>query len=72
MCLKKIMTTAVAVLALGVAVITGGSLVMGQTEGTGKPMVGKDVKSPLAAKAPAHKAKPKEDKDMLQGSWHIV
>ncbi len=48
MFLKKIMTTAVAVLAVGVAVMTGGSLALGQTEG--KPAVGKDVKAPVAEK----------------------
>lgn len=48
MLLKKILTTAMAVLALGVAVVTCGSLAVGQTEG--KPAVGKDVKAPVAEK----------------------
>ncbi len=61
MFLKKIMTTAVAVLALGVAVVTGGSLVMGQTEQPSKLKVVQDVKPPveklveLAAKQPKQK-----------------
>ena len=77
MFLKKIMTTAVAVLALGVAVIAGGSLAFGQSGGTGKPTVGPEgaSKEPIfkpTAKAPVPRAKPKEDKEMLQGTWHIV
>jgi RNA polymerase sigma factor (sigma-70 family) len=59
MFLKKITATAVAVLALGVAVIAGGSLAIGQTEGTGKPMVGKDVKPPMGEK-PAEPAAKQE------------
>ena len=44
MFLKKIMTTAVVVLALGMAIITGGSLVVGQAEQPDKAKVGPDVK----------------------------
>ena len=60
MFLKKIMTTVVAVLALGVAVITGGSLVVGQTEG--KPAVGKDAKAPVAEKPVEPAAKQEKEK----------
>jgi RNA polymerase sigma factor (sigma-70 family) len=48
MFLKKILTTTMAVLALGVAVLTCGSLAVGQTEG--KPSVGNAVKAPVAEK----------------------
>jgi RNA polymerase sigma factor (sigma-70 family) len=37
MLLKKIMATTMVVVVLGVAAITGGSLAVGQTDGTGKP-----------------------------------
>ncbi len=47
MFLKKIMTAAVAVLALGVAVVTGGSLAVGQPEPPNKPKVGQDVPPPV-------------------------
>ncbi len=48
MFIKKIMTTTMAVLALGVTVILGGSLAVGQTEGTGKP----SDKPPASAEKP--------------------
>jgi hypothetical protein len=51
MLLKKIMATTMVVLALGVAVITGGSLAIGQTEGTGKPV----DKPQIAAEKPIDK-----------------
>lgn len=51
MLLKKIMSKTMVVLALGVAVITGGSLAIGQTEGTGKPV---DT-PPIAAEKPIDK-----------------
>ncbi len=66
MFLKKILTTTVAVLALGVAVITGGSLAVGQTEG--KPAVGKDVKAPVAEKAVEPTAKQEKEK-MEATAW---
>jgi RNA polymerase sigma factor (sigma-70 family) len=50
MFIKKIIPTTMVVLALSVAAITGGSLALGQTEGTDKPMAGKDVKQPAAEK----------------------
>ena len=70
MLLKKIMTTAVAVLALGAAVIAAGNLAGGQTEGTGKFMVEKDVKPPVGEKPvePAAKQeKAKKDADVAWG-----
>ena len=60
MFLKKIMTTAVAVLAWGEAGITGGSLAVWQIEG--KPFVEKDTK-PLAAGKP----KALTPEDAIQG-----
>ena len=48
MFLKKTLTATMAVLALGVAVVTCGSLAVGQTEGS--PAVGKDAKAPVAEK----------------------
>jgi RNA polymerase sigma factor (sigma-70 family) len=56
MFLKKILTTAV-VLAVGVAVLTGGSLAVGQTEG--KPTVGTDTK-PVVAEKPVEPAAKRE------------
>ena len=61
MLLKKIMATTMVVLALSVATITGGSLAIGQTEGTGKPVAVKDVKQPAAEK-PVEPA-PKQEKE---------
>ncbi|MBC8115306.1 MAG: sigma-70 family RNA polymerase sigma factor, partial [Candidatus Saccharimonas sp.] len=48
MLLKKIMATTLVVLAVCVAAITGGSLALGQTEGTGKPV----DKPPITAEKP--------------------
>jgi RNA polymerase sigma factor (sigma-70 family) len=50
MLLKKIMSTTMVVLALGMAVITCGSLAIGQTKSTGKPVDAKYVKQPAAEK----------------------
>jgi RNA polymerase sigma factor (sigma-70 family) len=61
MFLKKILTTTVAVLALGVAVITGGSLAVGQTEGTGKP----SDKPPAAAEKPIEKPPAAAEKPLV-------
>jgi RNA polymerase sigma factor (sigma-70 family) len=69
MFLKKIMATSVAVLALGIAVIAGGSLAIGQTEGTGRPMVGNDVKPPVNEK-PAESAAPqKQPRTEAEVAW---
>ncbi len=61
MFLKKILTTTMAVLALGVAVITGGSLAVGQTEGTGKPM----DKPPAATEKPMEKPPAAAEKPLV-------
>ncbi|HYH68747.1 MAG TPA: RNA polymerase sigma factor [Urbifossiella sp.] len=51
MLLNKIMTTTVAVLALGLVAIAGGSLAGGQTESRDKPAVEKNVRPPVVEKA---------------------
>ena len=61
MFLKKIMTTAVAVLALGAAVVAAGSLAGGRAEGTGSPKVGNDVKPPAAEKPVDPQAKQEKE-----------
>ncbi len=67
MVLKKILTTTVAVLALGVAVILGGSLAVGQTDG--KPAVGKDVKAPVAEKPVEPVAKQEKEIKEPEVAW---
>jgi RNA polymerase sigma factor (sigma-70 family) len=61
MFLKKIMSTAAVVLAFGVAVISGGSLAVGQADG--KPVGEKGVKAPVPEKPvePAAKVKKGEE-----------
>jgi hypothetical protein len=51
MLLNKIMTTTVAVLALGLVAVAGGSLAVGQSEGTGQSAAGKDAMPPGVEKA---------------------
>ena len=70
MFIKKMLTTTMAVLALGVAVITGGSLVVGQTEGN--PTVGKDVKAPVAEKPVEPAAKQEKGETDAQVAWGKV
>jgi RNA polymerase sigma factor (sigma-70 family) len=50
MLLKKIISMSMVVLALGVAVTTGGSLAIGHTEGSGKPTFAADSKLPVTEK----------------------
>ena len=75
MLLKKIMATAMVVLALSVVVIIGGSLAVGRAEGNAPPPVGPEgagTEPIFRATAPVPKVKPKEDKEMFQGAWSIV
>ena len=61
MFLKKIMTSMMAVLALGVAVVTCGTLAVGQSDG--KSVVGKDVKAPVVEKPLKPVAKQGKEKE---------
>jgi RNA polymerase sigma factor (sigma-70 family) len=61
MLIKRIITTTTAVLALSVTAITGGRLAIGQSEGTGNPMAGKEVTRPVAEKALEPAAKQGEE-----------
>jgi RNA polymerase sigma factor (sigma-70 family) len=67
MFLKKILTTTMAGLALGVAVITGGSLAIGKTEG--KPTVGKELKATVAEKPVAPAAKQEKANHEPEVAW---
>lgn len=67
MFLKKIVTTTMVVLAMGMAVITGGSLVVGQTEG--KSAVGKELMAPVAEKPVAPAAKQKKANREPEVAW---
>ena len=67
MFLKKILTTTMAVLVLGVAVVLGGRLAVGQAEG--KPAVGKYVKAPVAEKPVDPAAKLGKEKQEPAVAW---
>lgn len=69
MFLKKIMTTAVTVLALGAVVIAAGSLAGGQTEGTNKPVAVNDVKPPAAEKPMEPAAPQKQPRKDAEVAW---
>jgi hypothetical protein len=66
MLVKKIITATMVVLALSAA-ITGGGLALGQAEGTGQPVAGKEVQQPAAEKTvePAAKEAPAEKQKVL-------
>jgi hypothetical protein len=70
MFLKKIMTTAVAVLALGVAVITGGSVLAHRTPAVGRQEARKEPLSKSVVSAPVPKVKPKLD-TVLSNLRHV-
>lgn len=73
MFLKKITTTAAgAILALGVAVTAGGGALAHLARAVGPRETAEGPPPEPVADAPVPEAKPKEDKDVLRGTWHVV